>query len=69
VTGQIVRKLVALPPHVAEAVERFRTSGSIPMVCAACGRRRKTRDGNPTESDALRELIEAGLAAWEEKRS
>lgn len=61
-----IRKLVALPAYLAESIERFRATRAAP-TCPRCGQR--VEDGRPpSESAALRELIEAGLLVHEAKR-
>jgi hypothetical protein len=61
-----VRKLVTLPPHLVESIERFRMTGASPK-CPTCGRPHEAGKP-PSESDAIRELIEDGLRAWDARR-
>lgn len=62
-----VRKLVTLPITLAEAVDRFRLGKASPR-CVSCGQ--PYPHGKPaSESDALRELVELGLEAFEQRRA
>jgi hypothetical protein len=62
-TRPIVRKLITLPAATWEAVERFQASAFWAESCPTCGHEfaRNTRAELPSDSDALRRLVEFGL--------
>lgn len=62
-----VRKLVALDPVTVAAVERFRDAPELREPCPTCGHHQMPRSGRPSESAALRRLIEIGLERWERR--